>query len=462
MTERATSTLSAILIDDEQLAREELSYLLKEFPDVEILATGRNGLEAVKLIENLEPDVVFLDVQMPGLDGFGVIQNLREKNIPLPHFILATAYDQYAIQAFRWEALDYLLKPIEKDRLMVAVERARKAVTEKSKAAPQPEIAPLKASAAAHQAAGEEQQSQLHRRRAGRGLRHHRRRPHHRGRDQCRGRIELPHHRRAAIQPRSRYLLARSPLVSGEHPSHQGSDPVVQVELPAPHGRQEANRSAGKPRANQAAARAAETLRLETMSTAVQSCRITIRRAKPEDAPACGQICYEAFHKINTDHNFPPDVPRRKGAWELLTMMFSHPGFYCVVAEVDGRIAGSNCLDERNRHRRRWDPSRSIRRCRIAAIGRKLMDAVLDRARERNFAGVRLVQAAFHNRSLSLYTTLGFDVREPLAVMQGPAIKKSYDGFSVRPARPSDLEACNQVALERARASSRRRTRRCH
>jgi two-component system response regulator LytT len=144
MTERATSTISAILIDDEQLAREELSYLLKEFADIEILATGRNGLEAVKLIENLEPDVVFLDVQMPGLDGLGVIQNLREKNIPLPHFILATAYDQYAIQAFRWEALDYLLKPIENDRLALAVERARKAVIEKAKIAPQPEIVPLR------------------------------------------------------------------------------------------------------------------------------------------------------------------------------------------------------------------------------------------------------------------------------------------------------------------------------
>src|SRR5579872_2965439 len=146
MTERATSTISAILIDDEQLAREELSYLLKEFPDVEILASGKNGLEAVKLIENLEPDVVFLDVQMPGLDGFGVIQSLRDKNIPLPHFILATAYDQYAIEAFRWEALDYLLKPIEKDRLALAIERARKAITEKAKAAPQAEFAPVKTS----------------------------------------------------------------------------------------------------------------------------------------------------------------------------------------------------------------------------------------------------------------------------------------------------------------------------
>src|SRR6202011_1320384 len=141
MTARAISTITALLVDDEQLAREELSYLLKEFPEVEVLATARNGLEAIKLIENLEPDVVFLDVQMPGLDGLGVIQKLREKNVPLPHFILATAYDQYALEAFRWEALDYLIKPIEKDRLSVAVERARKVVAEKAKSV-QPELAP--------------------------------------------------------------------------------------------------------------------------------------------------------------------------------------------------------------------------------------------------------------------------------------------------------------------------------
>jgi two-component system response regulator LytT len=141
MINRATATISAVLVDDEQLASEELSYLLKEFPEVEVLATGRNGLEAIKLIESLEPDVVFLDVQMPGLDGFGVIQKLREKNIPLPHFILATAYDQYALEAFRWEALDYLLKPIEKDRLALAVERAVKAVAEKAKLSPPEPVA---------------------------------------------------------------------------------------------------------------------------------------------------------------------------------------------------------------------------------------------------------------------------------------------------------------------------------
>jgi two-component system, LytTR family, response regulator LytT len=136
MLSRATGAISAILVDDEQLASEELSYLLKEFAEVELLATGKNGLEAIKLIETLEPDVVFLDVQMPGLDGFGVIQKLREKNIPLPYFILATAYDQYALEAFRWEALDYLLKPIEKERLALAIERAGKAVAEKAKPLP--------------------------------------------------------------------------------------------------------------------------------------------------------------------------------------------------------------------------------------------------------------------------------------------------------------------------------------
>ncbi len=146
MMSRATGVISAVVVDDEQLASEELSYLLKEFPEVEVLATGKNGLEAIKLIETLEPDVVFLDVQMPGLDGFGVIRTLREKNIPLPYFILATAYDQYALEAFRWEALDYLLKPIEKERLALAVERAAKAVAEKAKTPPV-EVVPTKPAA---------------------------------------------------------------------------------------------------------------------------------------------------------------------------------------------------------------------------------------------------------------------------------------------------------------------------
>jgi GNAT superfamily N-acetyltransferase len=183
------------------------------------------------------------------------------------------------------------------------------------------------------------------------------------------------------------------------------------------------------------------------MSTAAPTrAAVTIRRATPEDAPACGPICYQAFHKISTEHNFPPDFPSAEGAVGMYTHMFSDARFYCVVAEADGRIAGSNCLDERGAIAG-LGPIAIDPQVQNSGIGRKLMDAVLDRARERNFAGVRLVQAAFHNRSLSLYTTLGFDVREPLATLQGPAIKKTFEGFSVRAAQLSDLEACNEVGL---------------
>jgi two-component system response regulator LytT len=138
MQNRATATISAILVDDEKLASEELAYQLKEFPDIEVIATASNGLEALKLIRDLEPDLVFMDVQMPGLDGMGVIRKLREQDVPLPYFVMATAYDQYAVEAFRWEALDYVLKPVDKERLTVAVDRARKAVSDRNKSA-QPE-----------------------------------------------------------------------------------------------------------------------------------------------------------------------------------------------------------------------------------------------------------------------------------------------------------------------------------
>jgi two-component system LytT family response regulator/two-component system response regulator LytT len=131
MPQSVTATISALIVDDEQLAREELSYLLTDIPDIEILQTASNGMEAVKLIEQLEPDVVFLDVQMPGLDGLGVIAQVREKAGPHPHFILTTAFDQYAVEAFRLHALDYLLKPVEKERLAESVARARQTLEEK-------------------------------------------------------------------------------------------------------------------------------------------------------------------------------------------------------------------------------------------------------------------------------------------------------------------------------------------
>jgi two-component system LytT family response regulator/two-component system response regulator LytT len=127
-----STTINTILVDDEELARDELSYLLKQFPDVEILAVGHNGLEAVDLIEEFEPDVVFLDVQMPGLDGVNVIQRVREKSVNLPYFVLVTAFESYAVEAFRLEATDYLLKPLDRARLEESLERVRRHMSEKS------------------------------------------------------------------------------------------------------------------------------------------------------------------------------------------------------------------------------------------------------------------------------------------------------------------------------------------
>jgi len=174
---------------------------------------------------------------------------------------------------------------------------------------------------------------------------------------------------------------------------------------------------------------------------------IAIRRAKPEDAQVCGQVCFDAFYGISTKHGFPPDFPSPDVAVGLLSMMFSHPGFYCVVAESGGRMVGSNCLDERSAIAglgpNTVDPSFQDR-----GVGRKLMEAVLVRARERNFPGVRLLQSAFHNRSLALYSRLGFVAREPVSVMQGPPLRKRIEGSSVRPVRASDVEHCNRLCMQ--------------
>src|SRR5208283_3105144 len=112
----------------------------------EVIATGSNGLEALELIRKMEPDLVFMDVNMPGLDGMGVVRQLREKGVELPHVIFVTAYDQYAVEAFRLEALDYLLKPVDKVRLAESIERARRAVQER-KAPELPGVATVSAPA---------------------------------------------------------------------------------------------------------------------------------------------------------------------------------------------------------------------------------------------------------------------------------------------------------------------------
>jgi len=174
---------------------------------------------------------------------------------------------------------------------------------------------------------------------------------------------------------------------------------------------------------------------------------INLRPGKPEDAEVCGRICYQAFKTVSEAYNFVPDFPAPEIAIGVLSSMLAHPKFFSVVAEVDGRVVGSNFLDERNEIAGvgpiTVDPAAQNR-----AVGRRLMEAVHDRATERKFPGIRLLQAGYHMRSLSLYTKLGYEVREHLVCMQGPALNISVENRVVRPVIDSDIEACNHVCRD--------------
>jgi predicted N-acetyltransferase YhbS len=174
---------------------------------------------------------------------------------------------------------------------------------------------------------------------------------------------------------------------------------------------------------------------------------ITLRRGEPADAPVIGEICYLAFKHIAEAHHFPPDLPSAEVASGVLGGMLTNPGFYDVVAEDDGRIVGSNFLDERN-------PIAGVGPITVypmqqnTGAGRLLMAEVLRRAGERGFAGVRLVQAGYHSRSLALYSKLGFEAREQLACLQGPAISEAIAGSVVRPAKVADIGACTALCVK--------------
>jgi predicted N-acetyltransferase YhbS len=173
---------------------------------------------------------------------------------------------------------------------------------------------------------------------------------------------------------------------------------------------------------------------------------IRLRPGTVEDATQCGEICYRAFRTISEKHNFPPDFPSPELATTLMSEFLAHPHIYGVVAELDGRVVGSNFIDERSIIAGigpiTVDPAVQNR-----AIGRELMQHVLARVAERRFPGVRLVQAAYHSRSLSLYTKLGFVVREPVSLIQGQALGIQIPGYVLRQAKVHDLGSCNQLCL---------------
>src|SRR5476651_1323211 len=174
---------------------------------------------------------------------------------------------------------------------------------------------------------------------------------------------------------------------------------------------------------------------------------IVLRPGMPADAAACGTICYEAFKSVCMAHGFPPDFPSPEVATGLMSMLLAHPGFYSVVAEVDGRIAGSNFLDERAGVAGvgpiTVDPT-----VQNHGVGGRLMQDVIDRAVHRKAAGVRLLQAAFHNRSLCLYTKLGFHTRETVSILQGKPLGQEFPGHDVRGVTAGDVAACNALCRQ--------------
>ena len=173
----------------------------------------------------------------------------------------------------------------------------------------------------------------------------------------------------------------------------------------------------------------------------------TFRPGTVADATACGRICYEAFKAIAEQHNFPPDFPSADVAVGLLSMILARADVYSVIAELHGHVVGSNFL---------WEgdaiagvgPITVVPAAQNAAIGRRLMQSVLDRANDRRQVGVRLVQAAYHNRSLSVYTKLGFQARELLTTLQGPPLKLELPGYRVRKAIREDLEGCDVLCRD--------------
>ena len=172
-----------------------------------------------------------------------------------------------------------------------------------------------------------------------------------------------------------------------------------------------------------------------------------IRDADKADAQRCGHILYDAFKSVSDKHNFPPDFPSPEVAAGLASMLIDDPGFYGVVAEEDGTVVGSNFMDERSSIFG-IGPVSVAPEVQNHTVGKRLMRAALERAAAKKASGVRLVQAGYHNRSLCLYTKLGFVTREPLSLLQGPALSVKYAGYDVRPAEERDIKACNKLCRD--------------
>jgi len=169
---------------------------------------------------------------------------------------------------------------------------------------------------------------------------------------------------------------------------------------------------------------------------------VRIRAATPSDAEVCGRIIYEAFQDIAGRHGFSPDFPALEAGTRLAQSFIAHPKIFGVVADKDGRVVGSNFLIEADAICG-VGPITVDPHAQGDGIGRRLMEGVLERGS--GAAGIRLLQDAFNMRSLSLYASLGFEVRDPVLVMSGRPVSKPPEGVTVRPLTEHDLDACNAL-----------------
>ena len=239
-------SLTALIIDDEPLARQELQFLLERAGGVEVLAQGTNGIEAVELIRTHKPDLVFLDVQMPGLDGFGVLKKLLDRKVPMPQVVFATAFNQYAVRAFEVNAVDYLLKPFDRKRVMQTIEKAQARLSAPVRVCERGEAGCAAAAGGGAGSAGEGELGQGDRAGAepaaaggsARDLFCFDRRGDDQGGDPYGGGpLELQDAGGVDGPAGSGDVLAGAPVVCGEYSAHTRGGAVVQIELPAPDGR---------------------------------------------------------------------------------------------------------------------------------------------------------------------------------------------------------------------------------
>jgi GNAT superfamily N-acetyltransferase len=176
---------------------------------------------------------------------------------------------------------------------------------------------------------------------------------------------------------------------------------------------------------------------------------LRLRPGVINDAKEVGKIIFDAFSEIADKHGFPREFPTVDIGINVASSFLSNPGFYSVVAEDiegdDKKVVGSNFLDERSNMVAGVGPITIDPKFQNKGTGRQLMSNVMERAKSKNYPAIRLLQASYHNRSLALYTSLGFDVREPISTMQGNLISVVIPGRSVRIATESDLESCNAI-----------------